>query len=273
MSARTVKGLLRKKEWSGEELGIAKTINWIYTLKLHRGNDLPIDNALINAHEQVIMKDPVSCHIHDNYTNMITWLQIALQVAEVHKVQVYGSLKVVFTTLQKLILLDMLNEFIGKLKEGAELPEEVKIFALDGYLPGTKKYVYNTNDIKSEYRSIKESLCFIYGFNTLIDDTILKCGIKELSFLKIDTDYVKLMLDMVNKEIAFLRNFLKQCPTQPIKESKQKILKEFFPQIAYKQLRLSAERHNQGKALIDDFSGFSPGNDSLFKYYCEAFND
>lgn len=272
MSAKTIKGLLRKPKWTGEELGIAKTINWIYTLKLHRSNDLPIAIDLIHEHEQLIIHNPGACRHHDNYANMINWLQSALQLAEVHKVQLYGSLKIVFSTLQKLIVLDMLREYIGQLKEGADLPAPVKTIALEGYLPGTKKYIANTNDIKAEYSSIKESLHFIYGFNTLIEDILQSLRIKELAFLKIDTDYIKIMLDVVNKEIAFLRDHLKKCPTEHIREDKQKILKEYFRQIRYEQLNISPEYHNQGKALIDDFTGFIPGNNELYNCYCEVHN-
>lgn len=266
MSAKTVKGLLRKKKWSAEEMGIAQIINWAHVFTKRNSDTAPFSNEVLEAHmatsleEMDIEKLGIYKHMQDVLSDMSysTRYNYAL---------LYTSVKSIFSLIRNILAIDILKELITN-NTNLQIPERLACTGLEGYQEDSINFLSRANDITDEYIKIVEASHSVNGYNTMLDDIISIHGIKDLALLKLDTSPIIDGVEKINAAVDALNEWLNE------NNNKDKIAlsKKFIHPVLFEKTFPEQARVEQGRQMIKDFSGFSKqGCNLLFRLYCSTY--
>lgn len=267
MSARTVMGLLRKKEWSLEEQEIAFLLNFVYS---RTDNEKPFSQETLIEHfnpqnlERFHLEDQAMLTEWNNLKSMRDFFQEIMPYSDFHYSRSNDAIKCTFLLVKNLLVYDTLDEYIASLKPGASLPEPIKGLSFEGYKEGHSQFFSNVNLLTDEYIKLAKSCFFVNGLNAMIDDIADIYKIKDISLLKRSTDYTQDLIKALNTVVDSLRErVLKQA-----NQDKIKIFEQFIHNVFWEKTFPKPENVIHGRKLLNDFVAISRDRTTILKLYC-----
>lgn len=264
MSAKTVKGLLRKNQWTAEEIGVACLLDWIYLQTQGDEGERPFSSQIIDDHYANLDIRSSDMRLFANYICMIEFFRLTLPYVDFHKSRAKGSTKCVFLIVKNLLAYESLEKYMGELKPGATLPEPILALSLNGYMENNAQYSSNASFITEEYTKIIKSCFFLNGFNKLIDDLAIDYGIRDISLLKCSTAYIQETLNALNKVIESLHRFVYNHSAK----EKIAVFDKFIHPVLWEKTLPKTEKVNDGRMLLKDFSTIIKDRTQLMQAYC-----
>ncbi|GHU50022.1 hypothetical protein AGMMS49975_00210 [Clostridia bacterium] len=225
-----VSRLLRKRKWTGSELGKAYIYSLIDDYRKTLSGELSPEPIINPARFQKMLDtlDNIDeiC-IKNRYIGINNWLMQYSGLANAHLYRLKGNIDF-FTS-----LLDASYEIGKQIKENQG---DIKVLEILNNLNtsiGLEKFSKNYESLSERFEAIQEDIYFIKGYNTAISLIAEKIDCKEFEIFFVEPEYVTELIDEYN-------------------DRSYKIASDLFNAIEFEKIEIPPENIKEAKTLLDN---------------------